>query len=100
MNSITSNTKKITFFFVMLFILLVLAYLGPIDGFSHGFFAEEIDYSTIAQMDWQDKLYLDTSDYEITFSPQKNHFAGFSILTLYAPRTLASVLTPHTLSLT
>lgn len=85
MNSITSNTKKITFFFVTLFILLVLAYLGPIDGFSHGFFAEEIDYSTIAQMDWQDKLYLDTSDYEITFSPQKNHFAGFSILLTNQP---------------
>lgn len=49
------------------------------DGFSHGFYSEEIDCSVIADADLYGKISLEDVDYEIVFSPKTNHFAGFSI---------------------
>lgn len=56
-----------------LFFLLV----GPLDVFTHGFYTDEIDASQIEDVDIYD--YISVNNCEISFSPKRNHFAGFEL---------------------
>ena len=62
------------------FLLAVLVFLcvGPLDAFTHGFYAEELDLSRIGEADWGDCVPID--GYEMEFQPRKDHMAGFSLL--------------------
>lgn len=72
------NKKTIGFALISVIAILFILFLGPMDGFRHGFYAEEIDTSQIAEQDWYDTVDL-SNGYQIAFSPKKNHFAGISI---------------------
>lgn len=72
------NRKKTGFALISAGVILFMLFMGPMDGFKHGFFAEEIDTSQIAEQDWHDMVDL-TNGYQMSFSPKKSHFAGISI---------------------
>lgn len=72
------SKKNIGFILFTIALLIFMIYMGPIDGFTHGFYAEEIDVNQIVEQDWYETVNL-TNSYEMSFSPAKNHFAGFSI---------------------
>lgn len=61
------------------FMLAALILLGPWDIFTHGYYCEEIAVWQIPPEDFQDSIRLENSSYEMTFSPQKAHLAGFEI---------------------
>lgn len=62
-----------------LIMLLMIVLMGPMDIFTHGYFCEEIDYNQIAADDILESIPLENNYYEMSFSPQKQHFAGFEI---------------------
>ncbi|SEK44649.1 hypothetical protein SAMN02910377_00901 [Pseudobutyrivibrio ruminis] len=62
--------------FIMCFFLLLL---GPLDHFYHGFYEEEVDINLIPDEERIGLAQVTDPTCEITFSPQKSHFAGFEI---------------------
>ena len=78
------SKKTIRFMVFTIILLIIMIYVGPVDGFDHGFYVEEIDVGQIAEQDWYDIVDL-TNSYEMSFSPAKNHFAGFSIFFINQP---------------
>lgn len=80
------DKKAAALFISMLLLVIVIVVIGPFDLFTHGFYCEEIDCGQIAQEDFQGTLPLEEDrDYEMTFSPKKPHFAGFSIYLVNRP---------------
>lgn len=77
--------KKICISFIFVIIAVFLILVGPVDCFTHGFFYDEIDCGQIASEDWKGTYDLGTNDYEMQFSPQKKHFAGFEIFLINQP---------------
>ena len=72
------NINKI-YIFVIALSVLIMIYIGPMNGLSHGHYYEEYDFSQIAEDDWQEQINLENEDFEVIFSPLKNYLNGFSI---------------------
>ena len=58
---------------------LFLLLLGPMDIFAHGFFGEQVEMEQIADIDKLGMIHVDDEKCVISFSPQKNHFAGMEL---------------------
>lgn len=64
----------------MLIVLAFLAvFMGPMDGFRHGRYYEEISTNLISEEDWRDNVSL-KEDYEIEFMPTGNYLNGISVI--------------------
>lgn len=70
--------KKLGLIIWTVLIFFMIIYIGPMDGFYHGCYSEEIDFSRIKAGDWLEKISLE-NPYEMQFSPLKNHLSGASI---------------------
>ena len=57
---------------------MFLIFLGPMDGFRHGYYPEEIDISKIDAEDWLGSVSTEEG-YEMELSPQRNYITGFEI---------------------
>ena len=79
------NKKKICVISVLALLAIFMILLGPIDCFSHGFFYDEIDCGQIAEDGWKNAYDLELGNYEMQFSPQEDHFAGFEIYLINQP---------------
>lgn len=73
----------VMFFFIFIF--------GPLDCFSHGYYWEEIPYDEVA-MDLKDYIMLEDGDFEMQFSPVKDHFAGFELNLVNQPEDNTGIL--------
>lgn len=58
---------------------LFLFFLGPMNVFTHGSYPEEVDVSGIASDDIMGRIKLNDENCSISFSPQKNLFAGLEL---------------------
>lgn len=79
------NKNKICVVSVLALLVIFMILLGPADYFSHGFFYDEIDCDQITEEEWKNVYDLGAGDYEMQFSPQKRHFAGFEICLINQP---------------
>lgn len=79
------NKNKICVVSVLALLVIFMILIGPADYFSHGFFCDEIDIDQITEDEWKNAYDLGTGDYEMKFSPQKGHFAGFDICLINQP---------------
>lgn len=52
------SKKNIGFILFTIALLIFMIYMGPIDGFTHGFYAEEIDVNQIVEQDWYETVNL------------------------------------------
>lgn len=75
---ISNNSNRLGLVISTVIMLLFLIYLGPIDGFTHGFFPNEINLEQIDKKDLSGVISLE-QNYTMMFTPQKKHFAGFEI---------------------
>ena len=62
-----------------LIVCFFLLLLGPLDYFYHGFYEEEVDLKLIPDEERIGLAQVNDPTCVITFSPKKNHFAGFEI---------------------
>lgn len=74
-----SRRKKIGLLALALLLLLLFIMIGPMDAFTHGFFYEETNVGLIPEGDFRGEIDLADGDYELEFSPQEKHMAGFEI---------------------
>lgn len=79
------NKKKICAVSVLVLLAIFMILIGPLDCFTHGFFYDEIDCGQIAEDGWKTAYDLGEEAYEMQFSPQENHFAGFEIYLINQP---------------
>ncbi len=77
--------KKICVASILAIVAVFLILVGPVDCFTHGFYCDEVDHWQIASEDWKGTYDLGNNDYEMQFSPQKKHFAGFEIYLVNQP---------------
>lgn len=82
---IKKSKRKICIIISTLIMLVISVYIGPMDGFKHGFFTEPIDCGQIADNDFLDTISLETNDYEMRFMPKKNYLSGFEIYLVNQP---------------
>lgn len=80
------NKKKICVACICALVAIFLIVMGPADYFSHGFYADEIDISQVAEEDLAGVYDLGVSDYSMEFSPVEKHFAGFEIFLVNKPK--------------
>ena len=73
------DIKKLFFAVISSIIIIGLILLLPMDYFCHGFYCESVGYDNIDQGDYLEHVDLSEGAFETTFSPLKNHFAGFEI---------------------
>lgn len=78
-------SKRIGMIISTFFILLVIALIGPLDYFTHGFYCDTLDWNAVAEEDFGDSICLDGMTYEMKFSPKDRHFAGFGIYLVNQP---------------
>lgn len=62
---------------VTILIIGLIALIGPMDYFAHGFYSDEINISGINDSKWEN-ISLE-KDISLTFSPGQDHFTGFEI---------------------
>ena len=74
------NKKLIGLIPIMLAVIVLIIFIGPADGFKHGYYSEEMPIWDLPWQNYLEGISLDTSYGEIDFSPVKDHFAGFEIV--------------------
>lgn len=67
------------------FLLVSIVLIGPMDYFTHGFFCDVLEWGAIAEEDFYDSICLDESVYEMKFTPEDRHFAGFGLYLVNQP---------------
>ena len=72
--------NKIIFAGISLIFLSLGILIGPADFFRHGFFCDVVEYNEIDEEDRLGTVNLAVDDFQTTFSPVNNYFAGFKIL--------------------
>lgn len=85
------NKRYIGFITISIIMFIFLIYMGTVDGFRHGYYSDEIETDQIAEQDWYDIIDL-SQEYQMIFSPCKNHFAGISIFLKNQPEGNAGTL--------
>lgn len=68
--------SNIVFAVLSLLLLVLLALIGPMNAFQHGYFANEVDVSAIPSDDLIGVYDLTNSEYTTTFVPTKKHMTG------------------------
>lgn len=71
--------KKYLSYSIILLLLLLGLLIGPMDFFSHGYSCNPLQYTSIPEDAFYNKIDLTQEKYTIHFSPRQNHFAGFEI---------------------
>lgn len=75
-----AKSKKLFLFSLgTLLLIVLLIYMGPVDGFTHGYYADEIPLEQILADDYLEKIPLGSNEYEVSFSPANSHLVGFVI---------------------
>ena len=64
---------------ILLSVIMVIL-IGPADVFTHGFYTERINIWEIPGQNYLEEIYLGENDYEMQFSPKKDHLRGFEIV--------------------
>lgn len=77
--------KKLALLICTVIMMTVILIIGPLDMFAHGYYCDEIDFWQIAPEDFIDFIRLEDGDFEMEFTPSRNHFAGFEINLLNQP---------------
>lgn len=85
------NKQKIGILIVTVIMLLAILILGPLDCFSHGYFCDEIHLDEAAA-DIKDHIRLEDGDFEMQFSPVKDHFVGFELNLVNQPEDNSGTL--------
>lgn len=83
--SIQKNKKYIGIMVATIIVLLAIILIGPLDIFSHGFYCDIVDWDWVAAKDFGTPVQLENGDFEMDFSPIKDHFVGFGIYLLNQP---------------
>ncbi|NBH96985.1 hypothetical protein D7Y41_03480 [Anaerotruncus sp. 1XD22-93] len=73
------DKRKIGFILFSAMLVGFILLLGPLDVFSHGFYCDTVEYNQICEEDFLKEIDLSIQDFEIEFSPLKNHFLGFAV---------------------
>ena len=73
------NRKLTGIILSTLIMVMLIVYMGPVDGFTHGYYVDEINCDQIAAEDFMDTISLEPAGYEMVFAPQKAHMNGFEI---------------------
>ena len=71
--------NNIVFAVLSLLLLVLLALIGPMNAFQHGYFANEVDVSAIPSDDLIGVYDLTNSEYTTTFVPTKKHMTGVEV---------------------
>ena len=71
---------KIAFVLISIIMLVFLLLLFPLDFFAHGFYCDVIQLNEINEEDYLGYIDLSQGSSQTTFSPLKQHFAGFEIV--------------------
>ncbi|MDI6415235.1 hypothetical protein QLX55_07800 [Solobacterium moorei] len=71
--------SNIVFAVLSLLLLVLLALIGPMNAFQHGYFANEVDVSAIPSDDLIGVYDLTNSEYTTTFVPTKKHMTGVEV---------------------
>ncbi len=85
------NRKLLEIIIGTLLLIILVIYIGPVDGFTHGYFVDEVDYNQIIKQDFIGTVSLEES-YEMRFSPQKAHMNGVEIYLVNQPEDNAGKL--------
>lgn len=72
-----NKKERIVSAILIIFAVILIIQLDVRDAFSHGYFTEAIEYDKIFEGDIQGYTDLSSGDYSVTFTPIKDHFAGF-----------------------
>jgi len=71
--------KHIAFVVLSLLLLAFLVLIGPMNAFQHGYYANEVDVTTILNDDLTGTYDLTNGEYTATFIPAKKHMAGVEV---------------------
>jgi len=71
--------KQIAILIITIIIIFLMAIIGPVDYFKHGYFCNEIAYDQIPKENFIDYIDLKNNSFKIEFSLEKKHFKGFEI---------------------
>ena len=71
--------NNIVFVVLSLLLLAFLVLIGPINAFQHGYYANEVDVTTILNDDLTGTYDLTNGEYTATFIPAKKHMAGVEV---------------------
>jgi len=74
------NKKLIGIIAITLMAIALIIYVGPADGFTHGYYSEEIRLWELPWQNIQEGVNLETEKAEILFTPLKDHLAGFEVV--------------------
>ena len=72
--------KKIVFALASVVMLVFLILLIPLDFFTHGFYCDVVQINEINEEDYLGYFDLSQDSFHTTFSPLRDHFAGFEIV--------------------
>lgn len=72
--------------------LALIIGISVTDPFTHGYYCDEIEYWQIPPEDFQDSVRLDGTVFEMQFSPQKAHLAGFEVRLEEQPEAMSGTL--------
>lgn len=81
----SENKNKIGAIAITIIMIMIIVYIGPIDGFRHGYFTDAIDCGQIDENDFLDTVSLEDDDYEMSFTPKKRYLSGFEIYLVNQP---------------
>lgn len=81
----SENKNKIGAIAITIIMIMIIVYIGPIDGFRHGYFTDAIDCGQIDENDFLDTVSLEDDDYKMSFTPKKRYLSGFEIYLVNQP---------------
>ena len=85
--------KNNILFAVLSFLLLAfLVLIGPMNAFQHGYYANEVDVTTILKDDLAGTYDLTNGEYTTTFIPAKKHMAGVEVYIAKQDSTQGSLI--------
>ncbi|WP_314113075.1 hypothetical protein [uncultured Solobacterium sp.] len=84
--------NNIVFVVLSLLLLVLLVLIGPMNAFQHGYYANEVDVSTILKDDLAGTYDLIKSEYTTTFIPAKKHMTGVEVYIVKQDSTQGSLI--------
>ena len=84
--------NNIVFVVLSLLLLAFLVLIGPMNAFQHGYYANEVDVTTILKDDLAGTYDLTNSEYTTTFIPAKKHMTGVEVYIAKQDSTQGSLI--------
>ena len=84
--------NNIMFAVLSLLLLAFLVLIGPMNAFQHGYYANEVDVTTILNDDLAGTYDLTNGEYTTTFIPAKKHMAGVEVYIAKQDSTQGSLI--------